>query len=180
MLIAATHTHSAPAAMGCLGSRADREYQQQLVGGIAHSIVRAARRLVAVRVGWTVASDPAHNHCRRWILRPDRLAEDPFGGRTVRANMHPGHRSPDHIGPAGPADTALTLLGVQTMRGKPLAYVANYAMHHYGSTPVSADFCGAFSRQFAEQFDGAPGDRQVVAMMSQGTSGDSMWTTAGQ
>ena len=31
-----------------------------------------------------------HTFCRRWIRRPDRMLDDPFGNRTVRANMHPG------------------------------------------------------------------------------------------
>ena len=34
------------------------------------------------------------------------MIDDPFGQRTVRANMHPGYQNPDVIGPAGPVDPA--------------------------------------------------------------------------
>ena len=41
------------------------------------------------------------------------MIDDPFGQRTVRANMHPGYQNPDVIGPSGPVDPALTVLSVQ-------------------------------------------------------------------
>ena len=46
MLISATHTHSAPSAMPCLGSRVDPEYAQFLPGQIVRSIVQANEKLV--------------------------------------------------------------------------------------------------------------------------------------
>jgi hypothetical protein len=175
MLISATHTHSAPSAMGALGSRADPAYQRMLPTRIAKSIEIAAGRLQPAKIGWAVVQDPRHNHCRRWIYRPDRLQENPFGERTVRAHMHPPHQSPDHIGPAGPADTDLTLLSLQTADGEPLAVLANYAMHYFGSAPVSADFCGRFGGSFAKRIDAQQSDPPFIGIMSQGTSGDSMW-----
>ncbi len=184
ILISATHTHSAPSAMACLGSRADTEYQQFLVDQIAKSIHQAADHLTVAKVGWTVVQDDQHNHCRRWIYRPDRMAADPFGDRNVRAHMHPGHQSSNHIAPSGPADVGLSLLSVQAEDGRPLAVLANYAMHYYGSTAVSADFCGRFGDQLAELIgvtsDASPSDASTfVGMMSQGTSGDSMWMDYG-
>lgn len=175
MLISATHNHSAPSAMGCLGSRSDPDYEQFLPGQIAKSIAQAAERLVPARIGWTVVQDHEHNHCRRWIFRPDRIQTDPFGQRTVRAHMHPGHQSPNHIGPSGPADPDLTLLAVQTRDGRPLAVLANYAMHYYGSPLVSSDFCGQFGEKFASLIGATEQEPPFVGMMSQGTSGDSMW-----
>jgi len=175
MLISATHTHSAPSAMGALGSRADPGYQRMLPSRIAKSIEIAAGRLQPARIGWAVVQDSRHNHCRRWIFRPDRLQESPFGERNVRAHMHPPHQSPDHVGPAGPADTDLTLLSLQTQAGQPLAVLANYAMHYFGSAPISADFCGRFGGSLAKQIDAQPTELPFVGIMSQGTSGDSMW-----
>ncbi len=110
ILIAATHTHSAPSAMPCLGSREDPGYRQYLPDQIVRSIVLANQQLQPARLGWAVIKDDVHNHCRRWVFRADRLMEDPFGNRSVRAHMHPGHQSPNHIGPSGPADTDLTIL----------------------------------------------------------------------
>lgn len=176
MLISATHSHSAPSAMPCLGSRVDPEYAQFLPGQIVRSIVQANEKLVPAQAGWAVTTDDQHNHCRRWIFRSDRMTmADPFGQLNVRAHMHPGYQSPNHIGPSGPADTDLTLLSVQTTDGQPLAVLANYAMHYYGSPLVSGDFCGRFGLKLAELIGANNQQTGFVGIMSQGTSGDSMW-----
>lgn len=175
MLISATHTHSAPSAMGCLGSRADVEYQRFLTPLLARSIALAAERLSPARIGWTVLTDEEHNHCRRWIFRADRMQTDPFGVRNVRAHMHPGYLSANHIGPSGPADTDLSVLAVQTPAGKPIAVLANYAMHYFGSPLVSGDVCGRFGPRLASLLGADKSDPPLVGMLSQGTSGDSMW-----
>src|SRR6185503_13962637 len=100
MLVSATHTHSAPSAMGCLGSRADTNYAVFLAARIAESIVGAAKNLAPARIGWGVVDDWEHTFNRRWIRRPDKMLTDPFGDRNVRAHMHPGHESPDAVGPS--------------------------------------------------------------------------------
>src|SRR5439155_4616902 len=97
---------------------------------IAKGIEQAAKNLAPARIGWTVLQDAEHTHCRRWIRRPDRMLTDPFGDRTVRANMHPGHQSPDAIGPSGPVDAGLSILSVQSPDGRPIALLANYSMHY--------------------------------------------------
>jgi len=176
MLISATHTHSAPSAMPCLGSRVDPEYAQFLPAQIVRSIVLANEKLTPAKVGWKVVTDDLHNHCRRWIFRSDRMTmADPFGRQNVRAHMHPGYQSPNHIGPSGPADTDFTLLSVQTIDDKPLAVLANYAMHYHGSPLVSGDICSHFGFAFAERIGAANQQPGFVGILSQGTSGDSMW-----
>ena len=175
MLIAATHTHSAPAAMGALGCPADPAYVAFLPERIAESIARAAANLVPARIGWGVIDDDRHTFCRRWIRRPDRMLDDPFGHRTVRANMHPGHVNPDAIAPAGPVDPALTILAIQTSEGRPIAVLANYSQHYFGASPVSADYYGRFATAFARRIGADQGSRPFVGIMSQGTSGDQMW-----
>lgn len=65
VLISATHTHSAPAVMGCLGSDADSEYALGLPDLIARAIEGAACRLMPPRAGWTTVDDFEHTHCRR-------------------------------------------------------------------------------------------------------------------
>ena len=180
ILISATHTHSAPAAMGALGCPADANYVAILPGRIAESIERAAGNLEPARIGWTVIDDDGHTFCRRWIRRPDKMIEDPFGGRTVRANMHPGYQNPDVIGPAGPVDPALTLLSVQSRDGRPIAVLANYSMHYYGAMPVSADYFGRFATAIAKQIGAEKVEPPFVGIMSQGTSGDQMWMDYGQ
>ena len=176
MLVSATHTHSAPSAMGCLGSRVDPAYAAFLPGRITAAIVGAVERLVPARIGWAQMDDWEHTFNRRWIRRPDKMLTDPFGQRNVRANMHPGHESPDAIGPSGPVDPQLSVLAVQRADGKPLALLANYSMHYYESALLSSDYYGRFARHVATML-GA--DDTFVGIMSQGTSGDLMWMDYG-
>ncbi|MFM8726117.1 MAG: hypothetical protein ACKON9_13460, partial [Planctomycetaceae bacterium] len=150
MLVSATHTHTAPSAMGALGTPPDPDYVAMLPGLIAQSITRAAAKMQAARIGWTVVDDFDHTHTRRWIRRPDKMITDPFGVKNVRAHMHPGYLKPDVIGPSGPVDPALSIISVQTTDGKPLAILANYSMHYFGAKPVSADYFGVFSARIAE------------------------------
>jgi putative membrane-bound dehydrogenase-like protein len=172
MLVSSTHSHSAPSAMGCLGSRSDPGYVRYLPGRITAALVGAIERLAPARIGWAQADDPEHTFNRRWIRRPDRMLNDPFGVQNVRANMHPGHESADVTGPSGPVDPQLSVVAVKSPDGKPLAVFANYSMHYYGSPLLSSDYYGEFGREIATMLGG---DAGFVGIMSQGTSGDLMW-----
>lgn len=176
LLVSATHTHSAPSAMGCLGSRVDPAYAADLPGRLAAAMTGAVARLVPARVGWAQREDWAHTFNRRWVRRPDRLLVDPFGQRNVRAHMHPGHESPDAVGPSGPVDPQLSVLALQRLDGRPLAVFANYSQHYYGSPLLSSDYYGRFARHVAARLGG---DDTFVGIMSQGTSGDLMWMDYG-
>ncbi len=176
MLVSATHTHSAPSAMGCLGSRVDPNYTEFLAPRLAMAITGALARMVPARAGWAQRDDWEHTFNRRWIRRPDRMLTDPFGQRNVRAHMHPGHESPDAIGPSGPVDPQLSVLAIQRDDGKPLALLANYSQHYYGSPLLSSDYYGRFARHVAKALNA--GD-DFVGIMSQGTSGDLMWMDYG-
>jgi hypothetical protein len=180
MLVSATHTHSAPSAMGCLGSRQDTNYARFLPGRIAAAITQAARNLAPARVGWTAVDDWEHTHNRRWIRRPDRLLEDPFGQRNVRAHMHPGHESKDAIGPSGPVDPAISILSLVAPDGRPIALLANYSMHYYESPLLSADYFGRFASKLAGLLGATNRTPPFVGIMSQGTSGDLMWMDYGR
>ncbi len=177
ILIAATHSHSCPSVMGALGTGVDAAYAAWLPGKLVEAVGGALASLAPARVGWATAEAPDHTHCRRWIFRPDRMRSDPFGQRNVRAHMHPGYQNPDCIGPSGPPDPQLSLLAVQRPDGRPVAALANYSMHYYGAGPVSADYYGEFCRRLTALL-GA--DRQFVAIMSHGTSGDLHWMDYGQ
>jgi hypothetical protein len=180
MLVSATHTHSAPACGPALGTPPDPTYVKLLPGRIAAAIIEAAARLEPAEIGWAVIDDPEHTHNRRWIRRPDKMINDPFGDRTVRANMHPGHVNPDAIAPSGPVDPGLTVVSVRRKGGRPLAVLANYSMHYFGTQPVSADYYGRFCDRLATRLAGNTPDERPVVIMSQGTSGDLMWMDYGK
>jgi hypothetical protein len=172
ILISATHTHSAPASMGCLGSRPDPNYPAFLIPRLARAIKRANDHLQSAQIGFAKTHAPDYTYCRRYIRRPDRVFKDPFGDLNVRANMHPGFLSPDAIGPSGPVDDELSVLSVQSRDGKPLAVLANFSMHYVGSPLLSNDYFGRFAEQLGKRLDGGDGSSGCVVAMSQGTSGD--------
>ena len=175
MLISATHTHAAPSVMGALGTGVDEPYAEFLPGRLVACIEEAVKNLAPARVGWAVVRDYEDNHCRVWIRRPDRIGTDPFGEQTVRAMMHPGYQNPDYIGPCGPYDPDLSVLAVQSSDGRPIAVLANYSMHYFGSAPVSADYFGRFAEKIKQIIGAEQADPPFVGIMSHGTSGDAHW-----
>jgi hypothetical protein len=87
--------------------------------------------------------------------------------------MHPGHQNPNAVRPTGPVDPQIGLLSVRSPGGRPIALLANYAMHYagYGIPPgqCSADYFGRFCDRIeaalgAEGGDGPP----FVAILSNG------------
>ncbi len=174
MLIAATHSHSAPSCMGCLGTDADAGYVPLLREKLAEAVAAAEANLEPARVGWAVADAAEFTALRRWIRRPDRIDEDPFGNPTVRANMHAGRNWDDVTGESGPEDPELSLISLQAKDGRPLAVLANFSMHYFGDQPLSADYFGLFCAGLKSRLapDGGGAQRAFVGVMSHGCSGD--------
>ena len=180
MMVSATHTHSAPAAMACLGTRLDKDYADWLPAKIAEAIVAAHHQLAPARIGWNSIDDWQHTHNRRWIRKPENKIADPFGQATGLAHMHPGYLSTEVIGPSGPVDPELSLISVQNLEGKPIAVFANYSQHYFGAQAISSDYYGLFCKHVAELLDEpGEGNGPFVCAMSQGTSGDLMWMDYG-
>src|SRR5262245_2653385 len=88
LMMSATTTHPAPSSMGCLGTDADAAYIPILRSKLADAVAAAQANLRPARVGWAVRDAGAYTALRRWVIRPDRVALDPFGNPTLRANMH--------------------------------------------------------------------------------------------
>ena len=174
ILIGATHTHSAAASMGCLGTDADPVYTPFLKTRLVSAIAAAHANLEPAQVGWAQASAPDHTALRRWILRPDRMITDPFGNRTVRANMHAGRIIDDVTGESGPPDPSLPMISVKARDGRPIALLANYSMHYFSDSPISADYFGLFCEAMKSRLaPGQPGNKPpFVGIMSHGCSGD--------
>ncbi|MYB51146.1 MAG: hypothetical protein F4X77_02935 [Acidobacteriia bacterium] len=181
VLIAATHTHSAPPPAPGVGLRGpepeqdtqnEQRYSRQLIDGIAASIASAFERLEAAEIGWTRTELPDEVFNRRWLMKDGTIPPDPFGGTTDRVRMNPPAASPDLVRPSGPVDPEAVVLSIRTAAKKPLAVLANYSLHYVGNIPgglVSADYFGEFSLAIARRLDA--GDR-FVGMLSNGTSGN--------
>ena len=174
MLISATHTHSAPSVTGGLGSEPDPVYSKSIRTQIVRGIEKAVENLAPARVGWTSVQAEGYVHCRRWIVRPDKIFADPFGKRTVRAMMHPGYQNLEYLAPSGPVDPELSMLSLQSPAGRPIALLANFSMHYFGASPLSADYFGRFARRIEEMI-GDNTEPPFVGILSQGTSGDLQW-----
>lgn len=170
MTISATHTHTAPSAMGALGTPADETYVPYLRLRLADAIAEAHGRLEPGRVGYASTSAAEFTALRRWIYRPDRVGTDPFGDATVRATMHAARDNLQNVtGESGPEDPELAVISVRTPDGRPLALLANFSMHYFGGGPA-ADYFGSYCDAI-EKHHATP-DRTPVAIMSHGCSGD--------
>ena len=174
IMISATHTHSAPSVMDfCLGTRADPKYSEFLPGKIVEAIVGAKAKLRPAKAGWTRFDAGDFTKNRRWIFRSGLEQVDPFGQKTVRANMHPGYLNPNAVGESGPTDPWFTMLSLRGLDDRPIAVFGNFSMHYFsGHAGISADYFGHYVRGLEKRL--ATDDPDFVAILSQGTSGD-LW-----
>ena len=171
ILISATHTHTAPTVTGVFQSEPDAEYVKFLAAKIAEGIQTAHDRRVPARVGFGRARDESNVFNRRWRREHGLIPPDPFGNTTDRVQMNPGYQARGLIEPAGPVDPEICFVSVQTRDGTPLCLLANYSLHYVGGNPaLSADYYGAFADRIGQLV--APGVKDFVGIMSNGTSGD--------
>lgn len=181
MLIAATHTHTAPPPAPGVGlrgpepvqdTRTEERYSRQLIDGIAASIARAFERQEPAEIGWVSADLADEVFNRRWFMKDGTIPPDPFGGTTDRVRMNPPAGSPDLVKPSGPIDPEVLALSIRTVAGEPLAVLVNYSLHYVGNIPaglVSADYFGEFARAISTRL--SAGD-EFVGILSNGTSGN--------
>ena len=177
MCISATHTHTAPSSMACLGTELDENYVVFLRDRLAEAIALAESHLEPAELGWAVANAADYTALRRWIIRPDRIAADPFGNPTLRANMHAGANLDNVTGESGPEDPDLSMIAFRSPDGRPIAVLSNFSMHYFsGVEALHPDYFGLFCNGFQEQV-AAPAATNTeappfVAIMSHGCSGD--------
>jgi len=172
IFMSTTHCHSAPAAVGALGTDPDERYRKFLPGKIAEGIAEAKKNLAPAEIGWAVGGLPGVPQSRRWIARPDKIKEDPFGEKTTRATMHPGYRNPDWEEPSGPTNPDVPVIAVRRPGGTPIALLSNFSIHYVGAPALSADYFGAFAGRIGELIEAGKGDPPFVGMLSNGVSGD--------
>jgi hypothetical protein len=173
VLVAATHTHTAPPGKDRPTNRDDqahRAYFKQLVNGIAEAVIRAEKNLTPAKMAHGVALVPEEVFNRRWYMKPGGIAVNPFGDPTDKVRMNPPRNLIER--PAGPTDPETHFISLRTQDGRPIAILANYSLHYVGGVPaetVSADYFGVFAG-YLEKALGK--DKDYVAIMSNGASGD--------
>jgi hypothetical protein len=175
VLIAATHTHSAPAATPAFQSKPDPDYQRFLVRRIADAASLALANLAPARIGWGVGNEPTQVFNRRWKMKPGTIPPNPFGGTADQIQMNPPRASEGLDAPSGPTDPEVSVIAVKTPSGRPIAILANYSLHYVGGVGaehVSADYFGAFADRITQLLGAEHEDPSFVAILSNGTSGD--------
>ncbi len=175
ILMSATHTHSAPAAVSIFQAETNKEYQHFLAMRIADAVLMALHNRAPAKVGWAVGQEPRHVSNRRWKLKPGIVNKDLLGGTNDAVRMNPLPGSPDLVEPAGPNDPELPILAVKSLDDKPIAVLANYSTHYCGGVPddtISADYFGAFAERIQQLLGADHQDPPFVGIMSNGTSGD--------
>ena len=173
ILMAATHTHSAPPSRASKNNPLEERYVERLVTQAAEAIAQANSRLAPAKIGWGVTPVPDELWNRRWFMREGTIPPTPFGDRSDKAQMNPPPGSNNLIFPAGGTDPRFSIVSIRTADGKPLALLGNYSLHYVGGVPgpeLSADYFGEFAKQVAGRV--APGDPAFVAVLTNGTSGD--------
>lgn len=178
-LMAATHTHSAPASKRswAAGAKPSPDYIKQLTQGIADSVIQAHEQRVPAEMGWGKVALPEHVHNRRWFVKRAGIRPNPYGEDSDQVRMNPPRDSEILIRPAGPIDPDIMFLSVRAKKGYPIALLANYSLHYVGGVPrggVSADYFGAFAKLIESALtpQGKEIPTPVVGMMTNGTSGD--------
>ncbi len=178
LLMAATHTHTAPPSKDRRDNKADPDYVEHLTRGIVSALQQAHANLAPAHIGFGSAQVPEEVHNRRWYLQPGTMPVNPFGETTDQVKMNPPRGSKILDRPSGPIDPEVAFLSVKTPNGRPIALLANYSLHYVGGQPaagVSADYFGEFAKQLAAklfpegQVDALPA---FVGIMSNGTSGN--------
>jgi len=161
VFIAATHTHTAPAPTGLLGTPRADAYMDALPARIATAVALAARRLRLARAAWGAGRVDGVCFNRRFRMRDG----------TVR--MNPGRMNPDALAPVGPVDPELGVLWIEedeTLERKPIAAIGCFALHYVGtdnSQHVSADYFGRYAGWLRRTYG-----PEVVPVLLNGTSGD--------
>ncbi len=149
VLIAATHTHTAPV-LYREWSRDDtdggaqpvsKEYSHTLPRLIAEAVVAAHQKRQPVRVSVAREREAQLAQNRRYWMRDGSVG------------WNPGKLNPQIVRPAGPVDPEVGVFYAETIAPKPapvLTFV-NYAMHPdtTGGTRISADYPGALARSLA-------------------------------
>jgi neutral ceramidase len=154
LIVAATHTHSAPAVLDEYPN-GPPAWESSALSKIADAVGEASRHLVDAQIGTGYGTT---------FIGHNRLRVNPDGTVTWF------ERNLTRV-PTAPVDGIVSVLRVDGMGGQPIAILVNYACHPvvFGSDNVqySADFPAVMTRTVEDAFGGRP-----VSFFLQGAPGD--------
>jgi neutral ceramidase len=175
LLLAAVHDHSAPAPFGMYGNDSPKSaaYTKQAEDATVEAIRKATENLQPAKIG--IGTGRAYVNINRREYSPD-------GGWWLGYNAE------------GPSDKTVTVIRVEALSGKPIAFLINYSVHAVvmggENYQISGDLAGATSRYVENYYRGEPEDAprddagaaiqrrreettdKVVALWTSGAAGD--------
>ena len=179
VLISATHTHSAGTALGTsryVNEQKLDDYQLFVARRIADGVRRADNLLRPAEIAFRSVDLPEPLLNRRWFWKEGKGRPNPFG--KIEKVYKTGAPGSDFSHPAGPTDTALSIVALREPAGPLIAAYCAYSMHYAGmgmpgQVAISADYFGFFCEELkrlqgGERHDGPP----FVAILANATSGD--------
>lgn len=168
VMISATHSHTGPVLWdnsprtGILageGVKIAKDYIAELPGKIAESVKKADDARKPARVSFGSGKEEGLAFNRRFHMTDGTVG------------WNPGKKNPKIIRPAGPTDSSVPVVLIETdeEKSKPIAAYVNFAMHldTVGGLQYSADYPAALSKALAA----VKGD-DFITVFSVGTCGD--------
>lgn len=172
ILLSATHTHAGGSVEKVYLSPIDEPYRATLAHKILRAVLDALAQLQPAKIAGSKTEIPQHVRCRRYQMHPsytpisaatdlpEQVKTNPFGltDLVVKAVAEP--------------DPELCFLAVKSLDDQWIGLFANYGLHYVGdweNGTVTADYFGYFCNNLESRL--APLGN-MVAMMSNGTSGD--------
>jgi hypothetical protein len=141
LLLAAVHDHSAPAPFGMYGNNSPKSavYTKHLEELTIQAIRQAKAKLQPVTIGIGTA---------KAYVNINRREYSPKNGWELGYN------------PEGPSDKTVTVIRFNTLSGKPIALLINYAVHAVvmgdENYQITGDLAGATSRYVENHYSGKP------------------------
>ena len=159
LLVTASHTHAGPNILDEYPSGRPPAWEAAALDSIARAVAEASRRLVEVRLGTGYG---------KVYIGYNRRRVNPNGSVTML------WQNPDKL-PTAPVDPRVSILRIDTLDGRPLAVLVNYACHPVVFGPdnlqYSADFVGVMA-ETVEKSLAQPPAAQPLCLFLQGAAGD--------
>ena len=167
VLIAATHTHTAPVLLrqsvrdelDGAAKPVSRNYSSSLAESIAIAVAQALSNRQPVQVSATVEREDRLAFNRRYRMRDGTVG------------WNPGKLNENIVRPAGPTDPEVGVFYAESLspRRLPILTFVNFAMHPdtTGGTRISADYPGALARQLARHQG-----PEMLTLFANGTCGN--------
>ena len=148
VMIAATHTHTAPVVIGDSaiddlvtgGSKLSKDYAEQLPKWIAQAVEEAHARRTPARVSYASENESQLSFIRRFWMKDGTVG------------WNPGIGNPNIVRPIGVIDPQVNVVYAETTDKMPLLTYVNFALHldTTGGALISADYPATLAQRLAD------------------------------